>query len=110
VTGKPVSGIVKRREELHAVNVILSLDAEVEKNLMARARARGVSLDDYLKELISREAGMPLPATPHLVDKESRPIDERFNNLSDFLLNSPLRGADLDLSRAQDHPRPVELG
>jgi len=92
------------------VNVILSLDPEVEKSLMARARARGVSLDEYLQELVSREAGVPLAATPHLVDKESRPIDQRFDNLSDFLLNSPLRAANLDLSRAQDHPRPVDLG
>jgi hypothetical protein len=108
VTGKPASGIVKRREELHAVNVILSLDPEVEKSLTARALARGISLDDYLQELVSREAGVPLAPPPKLADKESRPIDKRFDNLSDFLLNSPLRGANLDFSRAQDHPRAVE--
>jgi len=38
--------------------VTLSLNPEVENSLLARARARGVSLDDYLQELITREAGV----------------------------------------------------
>jgi hypothetical protein len=72
------------------MNVTLSLDPEIEKSLVARARTRGLSLDDYLRELIAREAGIAL---------ESRPAHERFRNLSDLLLNSPFAGADLDLTR-----------
>ena len=38
------------------MNVTLSLNPEVEKALMARARERGVSLDAYLQDVVAREA------------------------------------------------------
>ena len=69
---------------------------------MARAHARGVSLDDYLQALVTKEAGLTVAAEP-------RPIQKRFDNLSDLLLNSPFAGADLDLERPKDYPRPVDL-
>jgi hypothetical protein len=85
------------------MNVTLSLNPEIEKSLMARAHARGVSLDDYLQELLVREAGLPVATRPRLIHK-------RFDSLSDLLLNSPFAGANLDLERSIDHPRPVDLG
>lgn len=85
------------------MNVTLSLNPEVEKGLMARAHARGVSLDDYLQELVAREAGLPVASEP-------LPAHKRFDNLSDLLLNSPFAGANLDLERSKDWPRPVDLG
>jgi hypothetical protein len=85
-----------------AMNVTLNLRPEVEEGLMARARARGVSLDDYLQELVTKEAGVPAAVEPG-------PIQKRFDNLSDLLLNSPFAGADLDLERSKDYPRPVDL-
>src|ERR1039457_4674794 len=57
VTGFVVSGTVKG-EGVTAMIVTLSLNPEVEGVLEARARARGVSLDDYLQELVAREAGV----------------------------------------------------
>jgi hypothetical protein len=72
------------------MNVTLSLEAEVERNLTARAQSRGVSLDEYLQELLAREAGLS-------GDAEQPP--KQFDNLSDFLLNSPFAGANLDLGR-----------
>jgi hypothetical protein len=48
--------------------VTLSLNPEVESSLMARARARGVSLEDYLQELVAREAG--LAASPSTSGEE----------------------------------------
>jgi hypothetical protein len=97
----PIFGIVKRGVD--SMTVTLSLDPEIEKGLMARAQARGISLDDYLQELVAREAGVPLIAKP-------QPVHKRFKNLSDLLLNSPFAGADLDLERIKDDPRPVDLG
>ena len=84
------------------MTVILNLNPEMEKGLMARAQARGVSLDDYIQELVAREAGLPLAPEPPAVQK-------RFDNLSDFLLNSPFAGANLDLKRFGDFPRPVDF-
>jgi plasmid stability protein len=86
-----------------AMTVTLNLDPEVEKGLIARAHAQGVSVDDYLRELVAKEAGLQVAADP-------RPIHERFDNLSDLLLNSPFAGADLDLERSKDYPRPVDIG
>ena len=40
------------------MNVTLSLKPEVEKGLIVRARARGVSLDNYLQELVERDIGV----------------------------------------------------
>ena len=84
------------------MTVILNLNPEMEKGLMARAQARGVSLDDYIQELVAREAGLHVPPEPP-------PAQKRFDNLSDFLLNSPFAGANLDLERSRDLPRPVDL-
>ena len=85
------------------MTVTLNLNPEVEKNLMALAHQRGMSLDDYLQELVAREAGVPVAA-------EKAPLPKQADNLSDLLLNSPFAGANLDLERSKDYPRPVELG
>ena len=84
------------------MTVTLNLNPEVEKGLLARAHARGVSLDDYIQELVAKEARLPVMAEP-------RPITKRYNNLSDFLLNSPLAGANLNLERSKDYPRSVDI-
>ena len=42
------------------MNITLTLDPEVEKNLVARARERGLTLDAYLEELVKRDAGAGL--------------------------------------------------
>jgi hypothetical protein len=39
------------------MNVTLSLNPEVERGLIVRARARGVSLDDYLQALVEKDVG-----------------------------------------------------
>ena len=84
------------------MTLTLNLNPEVEQGLRARAEARGVSLDAYLHELVTKEAGLPAAAEPS-------PIHKRFDNLSDLLLNSPFAGANLDLERSKDYPRPVDL-
>ena len=84
------------------MNVTLSLNPEVERVLIARAHARGVSLSDYLQELVAREASSTSAA-------ELGPAHQRFDNLSDLLLNSPFAGANLDLERSKDYPRQVDL-
>jgi hypothetical protein len=101
VTEGPICGIVEE-EGAAAMTVTLNLNPEVEKDLMARAHARGVSLDDYIQELVAKEAGLPVAAEPHATL-------QRFDNLSDLLLSSPFAGANLDLDRSRDYPRPVDL-
>ena len=81
------------------MTVTFDLSPEVEKNLVAQAHERGVSLRDYLREIVTRAAS-PSADSPH---------SARAANLSDLLLNSPFAGANLNLERAPDYPRPTEL-
>jgi hypothetical protein len=57
------------------MNVTLNLNPEVEKGLMARADARGISLDDYLQELVAREAAVPATAEPC---RSHKPVRQSF--------------------------------
>jgi hypothetical protein len=81
------------------MTVTLDLNPEVEKSLVAQAHERGVSLYDYLQEIVTREAAL----------SAALPSSTKAGNLSDLLLNSPFAGANLNLERSQDYPRPTEL-
>jgi hypothetical protein len=72
------------------MTVTLDLKPEVERNLAAEARKRGVSLHDYLQEIVTKAASLSsgLPSA-------------KAANLSDLLLNSPFAGSNLNLERAQ---------
>ena len=41
------------------MNITLTLDPEIEKGLLARAQERGLTLDAYLLDLVSKEAASP---------------------------------------------------
>jgi hypothetical protein len=81
------------------MTVTLKLSADVEKELIARARAKGVSLDEYIQEVVTREAAITQSAEP----------PPNVPNLSELLLNSPFSRADLDLQRTRDYPRVIDL-
>ncbi len=38
------------------MTITLDLNPEIEQGLLAQARERGVSLDDYLQEIVSKQA------------------------------------------------------
>jgi hypothetical protein len=50
-----------------------------------------------------------LKALQSLDSTEHQPSDKSKQNLAEFLLCSPLPGSGLDLERAEDYPRPVDL-
>lgn len=81
------------------MTVTLDLKPDVEKSLVAQAQERGVSLHDYLQEIVTKAA----------TTSSDSPLATKAANLSDLLLNSPFAGANLDLERAKDYPRPSEL-
>jgi hypothetical protein len=41
------------------MDVRLSLNPDAEAGLLARARSRGVSPDDYVREIVEKEIGLP---------------------------------------------------
>ncbi len=79
------------------MTVTINLPPEKEAALKAQARAHGLSVEEWLLVLAEHAAGEPAPA------------GKRFDNLSDLLLNSPFAGANLNLERSHDHPRPAEI-
>jgi hypothetical protein len=44
------------------MTVTLDLGPEIEEGLLTQARARGVSVDDYLREIVSRQVRNASPA------------------------------------------------
>jgi len=71
----------------------IALDPQTEASLRAIADQRHVSVEAYLTEVIHREAGQ-------LSERKPSPHE----NLHEFLMRSPFRGANLDLERAKDYP------
>ncbi len=82
------------------MNLTINLPDEDVVALKAKASARGVSAEQYALQILEQDLAAP---------DEPRPVQEQFDNLSDFLLNSPFAGANLDLERSKDLPRPVDL-
>ena len=82
------------------MDVTLHLSPDIESSLLERARSRGIALDDYLQEIVTKELGLA-PAEA----QQAR----HFDNLSDLLLSSPFAAACLDLQRSNDYPRPIDL-
>ena len=77
------------------MTVTLHLPEDLEKKLAERAKDRGLSLGDYLQEVVASDV--------------RKSATSQFRNLSDLLASSPLFGADLDLNRLEDPPRSIDL-
>lgn len=80
------------------MTITLNLQPEIEQGLRVKAQARGVSLADYVGEIIEREAAPAIPASV------SEP-----KNLAELFENSPFRGLNMKFERDQDYGREIEL-
>jgi hypothetical protein len=80
------------------MTITLNLQPEDERGLLAQAQLRGLSLQDYVEQIVMRQA--------HVAETAAAPPH---GNLHEFFMNSPLRGAGLDLERARDYPRAFEI-
>ncbi len=80
------------------MTITLDLQPEIERGLLAQAQAKGVSLADYAREILSREAKLlekPLRRT----GKELIDACARVRGLAD----------DLDITRGLSASRPVDF-
>ena len=78
------------------MTIIVEIKPEVTVELTARAAARGMDMPTYAATLLeeaAKPAGQP----------------KRQQTLSEFLLNSPLAGSELNLERDKDQGRSIEL-
>jgi hypothetical protein len=81
------------------MTITLDLQPEIEQGLLAQAQARGVSLTDYVQEIVSREAHVSKAAAPARTGQELVDICARVRGLAD----------DLDITRNPSPGRPVDL-
>jgi hypothetical protein len=80
------------------MTVTLDLNPEIERGLLAQARERGISLGDYLQEIMARQVGAAVwPAEPS------------HKRLIDVLTATPFAGSELNIQRPGDYPRAVNL-
>ncbi|MGA2739021.1 MAG: hypothetical protein ABSG65_16405 [Bryobacteraceae bacterium] len=81
------------------MTVTLALNPEIEKGLLAQARERGISLDDYLREILAWQARRVAAS----------PAERSHQRLIDVLTSTPFAGSELDIQRSRDYPRAVDL-
>jgi len=81
------------------MTITVDIRPEVQAELARQATAQGRAIEAIAADLLEEAVHLP----------SGRPERERFENLSDLLLNSPFAGADLNLERPNDQPRPVDL-
>lgn len=78
------------------MTITIEVKPEVERELAAQAATRGLDVSAYAATLLEQAAH---PA--------ERP--KRKQTLSEFLLESPLAGSEIDLERDKDSGRDIEL-
>lgn len=89
------------------MTLVIDLQPDIERGLMARAQAKGVSLSVYAQEILSREAS-PQETPPYLQDSAVQAT-----NLYDLF--APVRGlltddeVDLYFNRTPSTSRPVDF-
>jgi hypothetical protein len=74
----------------------VELKPEIEAGLQAQARARGLSLETYLEEVLAVAAAV-----------KERPAARK--SLAQLFAESPLKGQNLGFERDQDQGRAVKL-
>jgi len=79
------------------MTITLDLQPEIETTLLAQAHARGVTLHDYVEQIVVKEAQHSVAPAP----------GEK--SLLQFFRDSPLVGVDLEFERDKDFGRDVLL-
>ena len=78
------------------MTITIDIKPEVEAELAAQTAARGMDVRAYAASLLE-QAAQPSKEEP------------RKQTLSEFLMNSPLAGSDINLERDKDTGRDIEL-
>jgi hypothetical protein len=82
------------------MTITIDLQPDVERDLVARAAARGLSLIDYVQDMVAREAGASASVEAPAEAVPARDMVELF---------APLRGLHIDFERDRDSGRDIVL-
>jgi hypothetical protein len=107
------------------VTMKLELKPEIEAGLMAQAQARGLSLEDYLDQVLQSAAdifvkqgdswavkGIHIERVKDSAERAEIPAQKRpagRKSLAQLFAESPFKGLDLRFERDPDTGRPVKL-
>jgi uncharacterized protein (DUF1778 family) len=84
------------------MTITLDLTPDIEQCLLTQAQARGVSLTDFVEEIVEKQARqLPLET----------PTASQAKNLVELFENSPFKGLNIEFERdrKQDYGREIEL-
>ena len=79
------------------MTITLEIQPEIERGLLARAAARGISMAAFVEEIVAREAHVGSVA-------EAEP-----KNLVELFANSPFKGLNMEFERDRDYGREIAL-
>ena len=79
------------------MTITLEIQPEIERGLLARAEARGISITAFVEEIVAREAQTEAAA-------ESEP-----KNLVELFANSPFKRLNMEFERDRDYGREISL-
>ena len=85
--------------------ITIDLQPEIERGLLAQAQAKGVSLTEYVQEIIAREAGTDA-APDHASRGEAQNLFELFAPVRGLLTDEEI---DTLFARNPSTSRPVDL-
>lgn len=80
------------------MTLTLNLQPDIERDLLAQARDKGVSLAEYAQEILTREAKPQKPRA-----------DSEAKNLVELFEGSPFKGLNMEFERDKDYGREIEL-
>jgi hypothetical protein len=94
-------------EDAQPMTLVIDLQPDIERGLMARAQAKGVSLSDYAQEILSREA-MPVETPPHVQERAAQAANlyDLFASVRGLLTDDEV---DLYFRRTPSASRPVDF-
>ena len=84
------------------MTITLDLNPEIERGLLVQAQAHGVSLKQYVQEIVARQARSSLAAGTEAPESKAE-------NLVELFANSPFRGLNMEFERDRDIGREIEL-
>jgi hypothetical protein len=83
------------------MTLTLDLTPDIEQSLLAQAQAKGVSITEYVEQIIAQEVLQTAPVS-------SAPVSQA-RNLVELFANSPFKGLDIEFERDRDYGRDIQL-
>ena len=80
------------------MTLTIDLEPQIERSLSARAEAKGVSLSDYVGEIVAREAS-----------QQESSAGSNARNLAELFENSRFKGLNMEFEREKDNGREIPL-